>query len=221
MLTKRTSKPELELRKSPNKSAAIHESLAQKMKAFWGRDTPSDSPLAPSLVYETGFMRVKEPSETLKKKLAGGRLIDLGAGNVESLTAMAHLAAVLGVSEYIAVDGYVDYRGAEGLLDAFVGESYPEITIRAFNEDILLFLSKMRAGSAHIVMNSIDRCMLIAPDAFVGEMYGLELASEMARVVPPNGIAFGVNSPNLERLLRFGFMGVYENPGYIFTKVGE
>ena len=218
MLTKKTPKPGLPLRKSPNPSAPLHENLAKAMKKFWSEADPSDCPLAPGLVYETGFMKLDKPSPLLREKLRGRLLLDLGAGNTESITAMAHLAAVLGASGYIAVDAYVDYNRAEGLLDNFVGQSYPGMVLRAFNDDMLLFLAKLEDGCANVVMNSIDRCMLVAPSHFVGEMYGLELASEIARVVPAGGIAFGVNSPNLERLLRFGFRGKIETPGYIFTK---
>jgi hypothetical protein len=218
MLTKKTPKPALEMRKDLHPSRPLLEDLARKMGKFWDDSDPSDCPLVPGLVYQSGFMHIESPSRTLAEKLKGERLIDLGAGNSESFTAMAHLAATLGVKEYIAVDKYVDYSRAEALLDAYVGEGYPEMILRAVNDEILLFLSKMRDESAHIVMNSIDRCMLVCMEHFLDEMYGLELASEIARVVPRGGIAFGVNSPNLERLLRFGFTGRFENPGYIFTK---
>lgn len=218
MLTKKTPKPDLKLRKEPHPNMPMLEHLASEMGAFWGNSRPSDSSLVPGLVYESGFMRLKSPSETLKQRLRGSRLIDLGAGNSESFTAMAHLAAVLGVREYIAVDKYVDYSSAEGLLDDFVGRSYPEMILRAVNEEILLFLAKMEDGSANIAMNSIDRCMLATTNHLVAEMYGLELASEIARVVPEGGIAFGVNSPNLERLALFGFRGRFESPGFIFIK---
>ena len=221
MLTKKTPKPGLPLRKSPNPSALMHEDLAKGMKEFWSEADPSDCPLAPGLVYESGFMRLDNPSQLLREKLKGRRLVDLGAGNTGSITAMAHLAAALGASEYIAVDAYVNYERAEGLLDNFVGQSYPQMVLRALNDDMLLFLAKLEDGCANVVMNSIDRCMLVAPSHLIAEMYGLELASEIARVVPDGGIAFGVNSPNLERLLRFGFRGKIETPGYIFTKGGQ
>lgn len=218
MLTKKTPKPELKLRDKPHPNMPMLEHLAEQMGAFWGSGRPSDSSLVPGLVYETGFMRLESPSKTLVEKLRGSRLVDLGAGNRDSLTAMAHLAAVLGVKEYIAVDKYVDYSAAEGLLDHFVGESYPEMILRAVNDEILLFLAKLEDGSANIAMNSIDRCMLATTNHLIAEMYGLELAGEIARVVPPGGIAFGVNSPNLERLARYGFAARFENPGFIFIK---
>jgi hypothetical protein len=218
MLTKKTFKPALEMRNKPPSQLPMLEHLAERMGEFWGAGRPSDCALAPGLVYESGFMRVKQPSRLLSEKLNGKRLIDLGAGNIESLTAMAHLAAVLGVSEYIAVEKYIDYGRAEGLIEAFMGDSYPQIVFRAFNDDMLLFLTKMKDGSANIVMNSVDRSILVPPNHLIGEMYGLELASEIARVVPAGGIAFGVNSPTLERLAQFGFKGVYENPGLICIK---
>ncbi len=218
MLTKQTPKPELKMRGKPHPNMPMLEHLAGEMKKFWGGFSPSDCPLVPGLVYQTGFMKLKSPSKTLAEKLNGKRLVDLGAGNSESFTAMAHLAAKLGVSEYIAVDGYVDYSRAEELLDTFVGESYPGMVLRAVNDDILLFLAKMEDNSANIAMISIDRCMLATRDHFLEEMYGLELAGEIARVVPPGGIAFGVNSPNLERLAQYGFTARFENPGFIFMK---
>jgi hypothetical protein len=217
MLTARTFRPALPLRRVPEGEMSKKQRLAKELRGFWKYLKPSQCPLAPSLVYGRGFMNYEQPSDTLKERLRGRALVDLGAGRDVSFTAMAHFAAAIRASAYVAVDEYADYARAESLLYDFVNRTFPDIALWTINQDLLIFITEMETESANIVMNGIDNCMLNGPHWATG-FYRMYLTAEIARVVPKGGVAFGMNSPDLHGLVHYGFQERFENPGYVFTK---
>ncbi len=130
----------------PGYAASVPErrckELARKMREAWKYHAPSSCSTATSMVYGMGFMAIEKPSPLLKSGLAGKRLLDLGAGDSVSYIPMAHFAAVLSASEYVAIDRYNDYRLAEETMHSFIGGRYPGTKFKAVNEDMLVYLSE-------------------------------------------------------------------------------
>lgn len=218
MLTNRPPKPALGRRAVSRHEKRKFDRLAAELEKFWGNGSPSGKPLAPEVIYGSGFFSMEDPSDVLKQRLKGAVLIDLGAGSAGSFLAMAHFAAAYGVREYIAVDRYADYSSAERGMEQFVHQKYPETVFRAVNDDMLRFIGHQPDESASVCMVSIDSAILASKERFATEEYMQEIAMQIARVVPLDGVAFGANSPALFGLESFGFKGSFENPGYIFTR---
>ncbi len=149
-----------------------------------------------------------------KTALEGETLIDLGAGTHSSIYPMAEFAAICGVSEYVAVDKYAQYSEALRLaLRDFIRKEYPQsgMGISLVEDDMLRHLAYRADGSANVIMNGIDGCVI--PREGNGE-YIAELIRQIGRVVPHFGIAFGTNSPFLGVLGTLGFLKITEVPGH-------
>lgn len=179
--------------------------VAKRMAETWQKRWPPDTEVSQSLVYDIGFMRLDKLALVLKEELPGKRLIDLGAGNPSSYIAMAHFAASLGVSEYVAVDLYQDYSRAASAMEHFIHPDYPDVRLSAEREDMLLYLARQPDCSSNICINGIDDAILRHRDVSLKRMYVHSLVAEMARVVPENGLVFGINSPCIGKLAEFGF----------------
>ncbi len=206
MVTFKGPKPAMQRRKVPEGKARAIAETAKYLSDYWGSFKPSSCELAPDVVYDTEmFFSLKNPSPVLREALEGRRLIDLGAGNTNSILSMAHLAATLGVSEYVAVDQYVDYTNAEEVMEKMINSKFPEIVLRAINEDMLKFLLFQPDQSANVCINSVDRSILASNVRLATDIYMSDIAQELMRVVPKHGVAFGLNSPALEMLPDFGF----------------
>ena len=187
------------------KGMTIFKGLAKCMAETWQREWPPDTQTSQSLVYELGFMRIDDPAPVLKKHLPGKRLVDLGAGSSVSYLAMAHFAASVGVSEYVAVDRYQDYSRAVSAMENFIRSAYPDIKLSAESEDMLFYLAQQPNCSANISINGVDNIMLRHRDISLERFYVQNLVAQIARVVPANGLVFGINSPLMGRLTEFGF----------------
>jgi len=188
--------------------------LSRLMGQAWTTMLPSDSPAVSDMLSgRLGFLSLDNPSPILREKLKGSRLIDLGAGGIDSILSMAHLAAALGAKEYVAVDKYRNYDNAMPALEDFIHPTYPGIRLSAVTEDMLVFLGQQPDGSAAVCINGIDSDILRSDDKITQELYLHELMSEVSRVVPLQGIAFGIHSPYLGRLADFGFTRIMKGIG--------
>ena len=88
------------------------------------------------------------------------------------------------ISTYVGVDNYCDLSG--GYFTAlFKGRN---IEGRFHFDDMLRFLAQQPSESAHVCMNGIDY------DIVPSNRYSSELMVQIARIVPPKGIIFGVDS---------------------------
>jgi len=209
MVTLKGPKPAMQRRDVPEDKIRAIASTARHLSDYWGSFKPSSRQLAPEVVYDTSmFFSLKNPSPALREALKGKRLVDIGAGKSTSFLSMAHLAAILGASEYVAVDKYVDYTNAEEIMEKVINSKFPDIVLRAINEDMLEFLLFQPDQSANICMNSVDESILASNIRFATEIYMSDIAQELMRVVPKDGVAFGLNSPALDMLPDFGFTPV-------------
>ncbi len=206
MVTDKGPKPVMQRRKVPDDKVRAVAETAKQLSDYWGSFKPSSCELAPEVVYETSmFFSLKNPHPALREALRGKRLVDLGAGSINSILSMAHLAASLGASEYVAVDLYVDYTTAEGVMKSMIQAKFPNISLRAIDEDMLMFLLFQQDQSANVCINSIDHSILASNVRLATEIYMSDIAQELMRVVPKDGVAFGLNSPALDMLPDFGF----------------
>ena len=87
----------------------------------------------------------------------------------------------------------------------FIGPGYPDIGLSAESEDMLFYLAQQPNCSANICINGIDDVMLRHRDISLERFYVHNLVAQMARVVPANGLVFGINSPLMGKLPEFGF----------------
>jgi hypothetical protein len=142
----------------------------------------------------------------MSKHLCGIPLIDLGAADP---LAMAEFAHAHGARGYIAVDRFYDYSGMQAPPGA-----------ELINEDMLRFVSYRPDSSANVCMNAIDEIVLMSPDGAVEAAYVLRLMGEIARVVPPGGLAFGLSSPHLHLLENAGFERIMDISGESVTDAG-
>jgi len=184
-------------REVPFDKKANVELLVDIMNRTWDDGIPPQTEMARHTVSEVGFYCLKERSLFLENALSGRRLTDLGAGDPVS---MAHFSLTYGASEYVAVDGYRDYTGNG--LTGIKG-------IRLVNADMLSYIFGQPDESTNVVMNAIDACILRCPNAVITAGYYAYLAENIARVVPPGGIAFGMMSPVLEELAGFGMVRLH------------
>ncbi|MBU0527769.1 hypothetical protein KKE92_04770 [Candidatus Micrarchaeota archaeon] len=211
MVTFKGPKPAMQRREVPEGKARAIVETAKHLSDYWGSFKPSSYELAPDVVYDTSmFFSLENPSPVLGEALKGRRLIDIGAGNSNSFLSMAHLAATLGVSEYVAVDRYVDYTNAEEVMEKMINPKFPDILLRAINEDMLQFLFFQPDQSANVCMNSVDRSILASNVRLATDIYMSDIAQELMRVVPSHGVAFGLNAPALDMLPDFGFTRITE-----------
>lgn len=167
--------------------------LVEAMAGSWGSRPPPQTAMAEKAIDILGLLSLRRQSSMLYRSLLGRRLTDLGAGDP---VMMLHFALEYGASEYVAVEAYRDYSG-NGLVG--VREA------RLINADMLEYLAFQKDASTNIVMNAINEEVLRGPSRLITDAYLEYLARNIARVVPPGGAAFGVMSPVLGELERFGF----------------
>ena len=80
--------------------------------------------------------------------------------------------------------------------------------------NILRILSAMKEACSHVTMNGIDGLVLGYPDGRSGDSklpMVKAILHEIARVVPPKGIAFGMSKMILMGLEQLGFARLFEN----------
>ncbi len=145
------------------------------------------------------FRKLLADDEKLKalfeEKLFDSVLVDLGAGS--RLDGMAALAKELGVRHYVAVDKYCELSFRAQVCRGLRVSSHEDETgfrKTVVRSDMLSFLKRLKTASCSIAISAIDR--IVIPDA----SYHQELADEIERVVPGEGLAFGILSEPLLRL---------------------
>ena len=188
-------------RKVPETELKIIKPLAETMSRAWRDIPPPNSSLAGYAVYGKSFMGIRKLSPFFKQVLGNGRLLDLGAGEPD---AMMHFALRSGVGEYVAVDRYLNYSG----------KTPPFANVLFVNQDMLMFLAEQPDESASVVMLAIDNIVLSGPSTISETLYRGMLLAEIARVVPPGGIAFGMNCDLLIDLTDMGFRRLDQIPGH-------
>jgi|GEM_PF-4872035 len=147
----------------------------------------------------------------LEKKLAGKTVVDLGCGGRNSVYHNISIMARFGVKNYIGVDAMLN-AGANmaEAADACAGGLEPPRT-RYFEEDMLVFASKLKDGSVNFFMSGIDWC-IINSDA-----YWERLALQLARATERGGVVFGNGVPiGIEGYFSEIYRSSYEN--YIYEK---
>ncbi|HSB47124.1 MAG TPA: hypothetical protein VLD37_03855 [Candidatus Bilamarchaeum sp.] len=168
--------------------------LARRMRETWDSCGHPDGPVAGNAVRGRGFLSLGRKSVMISRALEGRRLTDLGAAEPSG---MLEFARAYGASEYVGVDSFFDYSG----------RSLPG-RAKLVNDDLLRYLFSQDDGSSNIVMNAIDGVVLMNPDRVIEETYSQLLLMQIARVIPPGGIAFGLLSPVLRGLGAYGFVKV-------------
>lgn len=182
--------------------------LIDKMGSYWKTHSIPWRGLSHFAIRGRTFMGIRDGyrSEFLGEVLPERHLIDLGAG---ICTDMIEFASAYAVAKYTAVDRYCPYpcsgKGAD---------------VEFRNMDMLQYLMSRPDDSANIVMNAIDQLMLSCGDNIVENAYAALLVAEIARVVIPGGIAFGMNSPFLPELADYGFVPVVLNERYGVGEIG-
>jgi hypothetical protein len=114
----------------------------------------------------------------------------------------------------VAVDRYARYSDAlRDSLREYVRREHPVsiMSVSMIDDDMLRHLAFRADGSANIVLNGIDGCVI--PKERHGR-YIAELINQISRVVPHFGIAFGTNSPYLGVLTNLGFLKITDLPGH-------
>lgn len=194
MFFHRTPKGGSKAREVPMDEKANVSLLVEEYSKMWGSGKPPQTRIAHDAIRDSSFFSMNRDSETLRMLLAGKRLTDLGAGDP---IPAAVFAMHYGVSEYVGVDGYQDYKnsGLWCLKD-----------VRLVTRDMLEHLSNEPDASSNIMMNAIDGAVLRGPSRTLELAYSALLLRNIARVVPPGGIAFGIMSPILEGLSECGFV---------------
>ena len=87
-----------------------------------------------------------------------------------------------------------------------------DMGIHFVKEDILVFLAHQQDSSASICLSAFDAICIGNHE--MEYYYSRQLVNNIARVVKPEGLAFGVNSPYLGLLPKKAFIVIDEVPGY-------
>ncbi|MEW6721845.1 MAG: hypothetical protein AB1324_01130 [Candidatus Micrarchaeota archaeon] len=185
-------------RSVPEEDRLLIENIVKHMERYWENGRVPTAELACHAVYDYSFFMIQRRSRFMREALEGRMLTDLGAGNPES---MAYLASEYDASEYVGVDRYHDYS-KNGLCDI--------AGVTLVNRDMLLHLADRPDDSTNVSMLAIDDAVLRGPLACIEDAYVDLLVMQIARVVPPGGVAFGVMSPLLHQLSGWGFERVKE-----------
>ncbi len=179
-------------RKVPESEGITIDELAKNMSESWKIGRPFCS-LADKFVYGPTFLGIKNLPKFFPEVLGDSILLDLGAGDPKP---MADFALCCDVRLYLAVDLYCPY----GNMDF----ENPRIVLE--NEDMLRYVAKIPDDSANIFLGAIDDIVLMNPKSKKVELkYRSLLLSHICRVVPPDGIVFGVNSHLFPKLEEMGF----------------
>ena len=161
--------------------------------------------------------------ETLKSKIAGKILIDLGAG--EEKNDLRNLANELGATTYVRVDAFNPWTGegsqynTDTKKDLSKGEMIGETQIVTIKDDMLDFLSRLPEDQRIcFVINGITEDIAAVP------AYHRKLLHEIERVLSPGNIVFGKNSTVLRishGLSFFKNLSPYSKRDEIFEKIVE
>jgi hypothetical protein len=176
--------------------AMSNAELAEGLAGEWKHCPPPYRGLSELVLKGRAFFSIRDGyrSDFLKSVLDGANLCDLGAADYG---AMLEFSRAYNVASYTAVDRHYPYPSAS-----------PGPGINTVRDDMLNFLARQAPGSASIVMNAIDQLILTCSDVHVEMEYRNRLVKEIARVVPYNGVAFGINCPVLEGLPAYGFESI-------------
>lgn len=146
----------------------------------------------------------------IRQRVAGRLLIDIGgggvvdnmAGRLQSLAQRYHAAAFINVDRY-AIDlnsEKVSLAPTVDLATEFGVRPPPGLRSMLCKADMLDFLTRLPDGCCNIVMNGIDSFVIHYAD------YRRRLTEEIARVVAPGGVAFGIHAEPLQCLGAHGFL---------------
>ncbi len=180
--------------------------LAEGMARAWKTQPPPSAQIAQFASHAFSGKLVPEARGLMSERLRGRPLLDLGAADP---AAMMEFASMNGASRYTAVDRYYDYSG-------MARPGFAELV----NDDMLRFVSYQPDGSANVCMNAIDDIVLMSPIEVVELSYIHRLFQEIARVVPPGGMAFGLGSPHLHLLENAGFTRARDVNGESVNEAG-
>ncbi|MBU0527768.1 hypothetical protein KKE92_04765 [Candidatus Micrarchaeota archaeon] len=154
---------------------------------------PPCSALAHMFVYGNTFLGIKKLPGFFQNLLENAVLLDLGAGDPRP---MVDFALACGVRLYLGVDLYLSYKNM----------SFEDPRIVLENNDMLQYVAKMPDNSASVFLGAIDEIVLAHNKSKQMEIeYESLLLSHIHRVVPPDGLVFGVNSHLFPKLEKMGF----------------
>lgn len=134
--------------------------------------------------------------ETLKSKIVGKILIDLGAGEVKN--DLRNLAHELGATTYIRVDAFNPWEGEasqygwDAKRDLSKGEMLGETQIITIKDDMLDFLSRLPEDESI--------CFVINGLIITDLAYNKTLLTEIERVLSPGNIVFGLGAASKDLL---------------------
>src|SRR5512143_1519492 len=165
--------------------------LAEGMTRSWKTQPPPSARIAGFVGRAFSSSFAPRSGRFMAAHLSGLPLLDLGAAEPADMIAFS---SAHGVAAYIAVDRYFDYSGIQA-----------KPGVHLVNEDMLRFLAHQPDNYANVCMNAIDDIVLMSPDMALEASYTARLMGEIARVVPPGGLAFGLSSPILHILGSLGF----------------
>jgi hypothetical protein len=192
----RTKKPgtlrEFPKRELPFDEKGLVDFLVKETGDYWGHMKPSAAQLANFAIEGGTFLSLHARAPFLDSTLSGSRLTDLGAGDSRGMEAFS---AVYDVREYVAVDRYCPYP-------------WSSERIRYVNADMLQYLAEQLDGSTNVCMNAMDN--LRHGNQTILASYVEMLLRQIARAIPPGGIAFGIQTPILQGLANFGFSRIEE-----------
>ncbi len=135
------------------------------------------------------FESAKKAGVGLKNMLAGKPLLELGCGR-ENLCVSFRFAAEAGVSYYVGVD--LDLP--DGSVVGKIAMQTSDLKITLIEAEMLCFLKCVPEKSkANIMMNRVNGADMHLPGGFDGNMFAIEITEQMARIVEPGGIVFGMS----------------------------
>lgn len=133
------------------------------------------------------FERNPQLQKVFTDALQGRVLVDLGSS--ERWSSMYQLACVCGAARYVGVDRFLKSKKVE----ASILDSNCELEL--IRADMLTHVASLESQSVCISVNAIDRAVISSP------IYHQRLGIEIQRVVVPGGLAFGILSEALTRLV--------------------
>jgi SAM-dependent methyltransferase len=136
-----------------------------------------------------------DATPNMRKRLAdalqGGILLDVGCGDRESRHTMQEVAKTFGAAHYIGLD-QLEIDGTHPFQQSNVRyerKVFAPVELYYHQQDMLLFLARLqRETMAAVAINGIDSIVIPSGN------YHHALAREIARVLRPGGVVFGINS---------------------------
>ncbi len=144
-----------------------------------------------SVFFIDSYLENEEERTLIEDKVKGKIIVDLGAGN--SLDRVSPYFAEMGAKEFVAVDKFFQKDDVnrdslntilESLRDKFKTQG---TNVDYFQDDMLVFLSKLPDKSANFVLNGLD-------DNIISYNYWNKLAEELYRTTYDGGVVMGTNS---------------------------